>query len=392
MPDIARPTSIQGWNQYEYFELQLVATGMAGGLSGAPPDPTAVDIFVATVATTAALPASTYANGTAGVGATITGNANGALSVDSRAVIAGDIVLVKNQATQAQNGVYTVTAPGDAGTPFVLTRHASFDSVAEMKGFVRVAQGTANTGSFWAFPPALTAIGTEPIAITAWLNRWQITPLPAGLSFNPAIGRIFGAAETPGVRQVSVLASGDNGVSWSPPMVFALGIKTASGDLHPGPSLTVDVQTGALTVSGGTLTLNEGDDAIMSVRFVASGTIVDRGTLASLQIGIVQDETDGLLQIGGGAAGDFMPSPDSSRPVIAKVGSGSTTRYLASMRLIDPALVAKLDEVLRPRNTRVTARVRVEWGEPNALPVGRATTTRSSQSADVVIFRDQIRA
>ena len=58
------------------------------------------------LATTAALAAVTYANGSSGVGATLTADANGALSVDSVAVVAADRILVQNQASALQNGIY----------------------------------------------------------------------------------------------------------------------------------------------------------------------------------------------------------------------------------------------------------------------------------------------
>ena len=55
------------------------------------------------LATAAALAANTYANGTAGVGATLTANANGALSVDGVTPSAGDRVLVKDGDRRLQN-------------------------------------------------------------------------------------------------------------------------------------------------------------------------------------------------------------------------------------------------------------------------------------------------
>jgi hypothetical protein len=81
------------------------------------------------LATTAALPANTYNNGASGVGATLTGNANGALSVDSTLTIATERILVKNEAAGANNGVYVVTQVGSAGTPYILTRATDFDTV-----------------------------------------------------------------------------------------------------------------------------------------------------------------------------------------------------------------------------------------------------------------------
>ena len=79
-------------------------------------------------ATTAALPTCTYNNGTSGVGATLTATANGALGIDGGSVSAGISILVKNQADAKQNGVYTVTAAGSAGSAWVLTRRADSDN------------------------------------------------------------------------------------------------------------------------------------------------------------------------------------------------------------------------------------------------------------------------
>ena len=47
-------------------------------------------------ATAAALPSSTYSNGTDGVGATLTGSSNGRLTVDGSAQTTGKSILVKN--------------------------------------------------------------------------------------------------------------------------------------------------------------------------------------------------------------------------------------------------------------------------------------------------------
>jgi len=80
------------------------------------------------LATTAALPSCTYNNGTSGVGATLTATANGALVVDLGETEAGYSILVKNQATATQNGLYTVTNAGSAGAAFVLTRRTDADN------------------------------------------------------------------------------------------------------------------------------------------------------------------------------------------------------------------------------------------------------------------------
>jgi hypothetical protein len=93
----------------------------------------------------------TYANGTLGVGATLTATANGAISIDSSTPSVGQRILIKDQTTAAQNGVYTVTVVGTAGTPFVLTRATDYDVSAEMAagdGFY-VISGTLNSNTTW---------------------------------------------------------------------------------------------------------------------------------------------------------------------------------------------------------------------------------------------------
>lgn len=110
----------------------------------------------ARVATTAALPSATYANGTNGVGATLTADANGAFpSVDGVALSQDERILVKNQAAGLENGIYTLTQVGDGGNPWILTRaedanegsaHASEgDANLVSQGmFVNVSEGTLN--------------------------------------------------------------------------------------------------------------------------------------------------------------------------------------------------------------------------------------------------------
>jgi hypothetical protein len=73
---------------------------------------------------------ATYNNGTDGVGATLT-NA-GTLAAFAYGGISdwqvGERVLIYNQTTQTQNGIYTVTTVGDGATAWVLTRATDADS------------------------------------------------------------------------------------------------------------------------------------------------------------------------------------------------------------------------------------------------------------------------
>lgn len=117
-------------------------------------------------ATTAALPAVTYANGSSGVGATLTENANGALTVDGIATAVNDVILVKNQASTFQNGIYTVTATGSAGAPFVLTRATYYNVAADINlgDNTFISAGATLAGTTWQQNGTeQPVIGTNPI-------------------------------------------------------------------------------------------------------------------------------------------------------------------------------------------------------------------------------------
>jgi hypothetical protein len=80
-------------------------------------------------ATTAALPACTYDNTTG----TLTADAVGALTAqDGVTLIDNDPLLVKDQVSGLQNGIYDVTQAGTAGTPFILTRRNDANSDAKI--------------------------------------------------------------------------------------------------------------------------------------------------------------------------------------------------------------------------------------------------------------------
>lgn len=118
--------------------------------------------------TTAALSA-TYVNGTAGVGATLTATANGVLTLDGGSPSVTMRILVKDQASNVQNGVYVVTSVGSASTPWVLTRATDYDQTSEINagdGFY-INNGTVNKNTIWVEQtPAPVNIGTSAIVFS----------------------------------------------------------------------------------------------------------------------------------------------------------------------------------------------------------------------------------
>ena len=125
------------------------------------------------VATTAVLPGTpTYNNGTSGVGATLTRSSNGTTGtidgVTAANLMAGDYILVKNQAAQLQNGVYVITQQGTASLPYILTRVTEADTTAELDDLVvTAALGSTNKGIPFGQQTNNPTIGTSNIVFTA---------------------------------------------------------------------------------------------------------------------------------------------------------------------------------------------------------------------------------
>ena len=129
------------------------------------------------VATTAALTA-TYANGTSGVGATLTNSGTqAAITIDSIVLVSGDRVLVKDQASALQNGIYTVTTVGTASTNWVLTRATDSDTTLKLTAgtFVFVEEGTNNADNgFVCTTDGSITIGTTGITWVQFSGAGQV--------------------------------------------------------------------------------------------------------------------------------------------------------------------------------------------------------------------------
>jgi hypothetical protein len=100
----------------------------------------------------------TYANGTLGVGATLTLSA-GLSAIDGHTLTNGDRILVKNQANQAHNGIYVRTSAT------VLTRASDFDTAVEIGGgdFTFVENGTLYASTGWVQTFEVNTVGTDTV-------------------------------------------------------------------------------------------------------------------------------------------------------------------------------------------------------------------------------------
>lgn len=118
-------------------------------------------------ATTAALPTNTYNNGASGVGATLTAIVTGALPAQDGVTLSlNDRLLVKNEASTANNGLYFLSTLGAVGVAWVLTRVLDNDQSAEIVQGVAVLSlgGTTQISTVWAIATSGTiTVGTTGI-------------------------------------------------------------------------------------------------------------------------------------------------------------------------------------------------------------------------------------
>ena len=130
-----------------------------------------LDVKNSAVAATTVNLSATYANGTAGVGATLTfGSA--VTTLDGVTLTNGDRILVKNQTTQSQNGIYERTSST------VWTRTVDADTASELTGgsFVFVEQVTDNADNGYVFTHEGTpTIGTTSLTVGQFSGAGQIT-------------------------------------------------------------------------------------------------------------------------------------------------------------------------------------------------------------------------
>ena len=122
------------------------ATG-AGGTAGTTPL-SAIQLTPVTYVAATPIAASTYTN----TNGTLTATTNGTFTVTPAFVsppTSSRVALVA-QATQAHNGIYTVTNTGSGSTKFVLTRATTMNTSAKCQRVLtaRVAAASPNTGSY----------------------------------------------------------------------------------------------------------------------------------------------------------------------------------------------------------------------------------------------------
>lgn len=261
-------------------------------------------------ATTAALAANTYNNGSSGVGATLTAVAVGTLTIDGYTFVVGDVgkrILVKNEVTGANNGVYTLTQAGTALLPYILTRATDYDTSGtgtneiDIGDLLLVISGTTNANTSWVQQtPLPITVGTTSIV---FIQFAAVQTYTAGTGLTLATNQFSitntGTAGTYGsASQVPVFVTNAQGqVTSVTNTAIAISGSAVSGNISGNAANvtgTVAIANGGSGQTTAQLAMNAFAGAVTSGSYLrGNGTNVVMNTIQAADVPTLNQNTTG---------------------------------------------------------------------------------------------------
>lgn len=318
-------------------------------------------------ATTAALAANTYNNGASGVGATLTAVAVGTLTIDGYTFVVGDVnkrILVKDEVTGANNGVYILTQAGTALLPYILTRATDYDTSGtgtneiDQGDLVLVLSGTDNGNTSWVQQtPLPITVGTTALVFIEFAavqtytagtglslitNQFSITNIGTAGTYGSAStvpvlttnaqGQVTGVTNTAIAIAGSAVTGNITGNAANVTGIVAVangGTGTAAPALVAGTNVSITGTWPNQTINssnpGGTVT--SVDATVPSFLSITGGPITSSGTLAISYSGTALPIANGGTgATASGAAFNALSPITSTGDLIIGNGTNSATR------------------------------------------------------------------
>lgn len=153
LTNVSNPVSAQDAATKSYVDAGLAALNPAAS------------VYAASTANIS----GTYLNGAAGVGATFTTTSTATFTIDGTTPPLNSRILIKDQTSGFQNGIYSFTAlPVGGVSGAVFTRALDYNTAADMNqaGLIPVINGTVNALSSWQQVAPITTVGTDSLVFT----------------------------------------------------------------------------------------------------------------------------------------------------------------------------------------------------------------------------------
>ena len=287
----------------------------------------------------------TYNNGTLGVGATLTNAGTQAIfAIDGYTAVSGDVnnlrVLIKDQATATQNGIYVLTTIGSAYTNWVLTRaedsnNSIVGEVAE-GDFTFISDGTSNNKAYILTSPSATnpsgpagtiLIGTDSINWQQFIGvgSYYIGTTQAQITTAPATGSPLAGLSTIGIQGGTSGTITLNTVAVAGTNTITLPAITGTALITSGTTATAGYFDTGSTVPSGTTRLNYGG-YLYSTRFYTDNIYTITGATATPNL--FPDVTTGTVTIGDGVTTGTIKIGGTSagaKTITIGTSTGSTT-------------------------------------------------------------------
>jgi len=282
-------------------------------------------------ATTAALTGVvTYNNGTAGVGATLT--LGTALTVlDGYTLVNTDRVLIKNQADQIQNGVYTWATGGT-----VLTRATDADTYGSgvnnlsLNDYFFVQNGTVNKGISYVLssPAGTITFGTSNIVFSEFSTS-QVYTGTSPINISGTVISLNTVPATSGGTGTATVTTGDllygsAADTWSKLGIGTNGyILTVSGGV---PTWSAAPATGVTSFSAGSTGLTPNTATTGAVTLAGTLAIANggtNGTATPTAGGSAYGTGTAYAFTAAGTAGQVLTSAGASAPVWSGISGGT---------------------------------------------------------------------
>lgn len=272
---------------------------------------------------------SVTASGT-GVGKTLTATANGAISIDGVSLALNERVLVKNQSTGADNGIYFVSTVGDGSNPYVLTRTTDADQNTEVSAgmFLFVTEGSVNADTGWVMTT------DDPITVDTTSLAFAQFSSTASLTYDQGLLKsgtsITVELDTGANAQGAGAGGGSSGLEFD--------ANTASGKLRAAVNATGGLQrsaSGLAVLLNGTTLLSgasglsvKGLPSLFEINTVAVSANVTAANLGTLTAGATSDA---------GALHSHPAAPRFSAVSVGALAAGDPVYWSSTNNQVDKA-------------------------------------------------------